>query len=107
MYVTALMIAQAARKGTRTAIIPNALLCQRTHLKTTGLSDALKRLSQDGYEFRMQAIDDDGTPKMDRRGRPVFAARGHETIYRVPEIASISMARTATGHDGQPVDKPP
>lgn len=43
----------------------------------------LGKLARRGIEFRVQVVRD-GTPLIDKRGRPVFAFDGRETTYRIP-----------------------
>lgn len=95
--VTALMIADAARVKTRIALIPNALLCQRTGLSPTGLRGALQRLEKRGYEFRI-------AKGKGRDGRKVYAVNSHETEYCVPFLHRPSGDTRASP---DPVDKPP
>jgi hypothetical protein len=100
MRLVALMIADAAKEESRIAIIARPLLRARTGLRENGLRDALYHLAKDGYEFRI--------PRgKDKRGQPVYAARGYETDYQVPDMVSAGMASITAAGDGVPVEKPP
>jgi hypothetical protein len=75
--VVALIVADACNDETRDGWISNARLCEETGLTPEGLSKVLKRLAGRGYEMRV-------VHGYGKDGRPVFAARGHTTDYRVP-----------------------
>ena len=54
-------------------------LTERTGATADGISHALTRLARAGYEMREPI-------GKDKRGRPVFAARGHAVRFRVPPL---------------------
>jgi hypothetical protein len=75
--LVALIIADACSDRTGTGYIANEQLCTETGYTQKSLSDVLRRLSRHGYEMRVPH-------GLGKDGRPVFAARGHGTDYRVP-----------------------
>ncbi len=77
MRLVALIIADDANDETRLSWIRNEQLCEETGLTPRGVRDALQALGDHDYEMRVSH----GT---DKRGRPVYAARGHSVDYRVP-----------------------
>jgi len=50
------------------------------------ISDALTRLGRWGYEMRQPITDRDGNPVTDKRGRIVYAAKGHAVRLWVPPL---------------------
>ncbi|MFI6909693.1 hypothetical protein ACIBKY_51120 [Nonomuraea sp. NPDC050394] len=63
----------------------------RAGLGERGLSDVLQRLARRGLEVRVAVGED-------RRGRPVFARRGHAVDYRVPELPASVRLPPGKGH---------
>jgi hypothetical protein len=70
-------------------------LTERTGATADGVSHALTRLARSGYEMREQI----GT---DSRGRPVFAAKGHATRFRVPLLPPRPEPERPPGRPGWP-----
>lgn len=50
------------------------------------ISDALTELGRAGYEMRQPIRGADGKPVTDKRGRLVFAAKGHALAFHVPPL---------------------
>lgn len=50
------------------------------------ISDALTELGRTGYEMRQPITDKDGKPVVDKRGRVVYAAKGHALRFVVPPL---------------------
>lgn len=78
--VLLLALAESARDETRTCWPTMETLIHRTGLSDSGVRKTLARLADRGYELREAA----GT---DKNGKPVFACRGHATVYRLPTFA--------------------
>ena len=54
----------------------------------------LQSLATKGLESRVPIqAPDNGRPILDSRGRQVFAARGHRTMYRVPRLKAVRSGR--------------
>jgi hypothetical protein len=51
------------------------------------ISDALTELGRQGYEMRQAIVDREGKPVVDRRGRVLYAGKGHALRFRVPPLA--------------------
>ena len=69
-------------------------------LSDAGLSKALQRLAKRGLECRVQV----GT---DRRGRPVYAAKGHSMRFRLPELPAVVSLPEPVDSPSGAVDNPP
>jgi hypothetical protein len=83
--LVALIVADICDDKTHSGWISNKRLCTETGYKTKALSDVLRRLAGRGYEVRV--IHGYG-----KDGRPVYAARGHSTDYRVPILPPRPVA---------------
>lgn len=86
--VVALEIADQANDTTRKAYGPEllALLVRRcgfTNAKQIG--KVLAKLGARGIELREPARGPDGTIRTDSAGRPMYAFKGHEVTYRIPD----------------------
>jgi hypothetical protein len=67
------------------------------------ICDALKALSDAGYEMRIQLTDDDGKPVFDKHHLPIFARIGHAMRFRVPPLvvaAPVDNPAPAAGQVG-------
>jgi len=69
-------------------------------LSDAGLSKALQRLAKRGLECRVPI----GT---DKRGRPVYAARGRSMAFRLPELPASVTLPDPVETTPDPVDNPP
>lgn len=74
------VLAESARDSTRRAYPGMSELVRLTGMSESSLGRVFRELAAWGLEVRVQI----GT---DRSGRPLFAARGHQTTYRIPSIA--------------------
>jgi hypothetical protein len=75
-------------------------LAERTGMSPRAISRTLADLSEAGYEMRKAITGRDGEPVRDKRGRFVFAAKGHALRFQVPLLppreASQSSPDSAT-----------
>ncbi|MDQ3762609.1 MAG: helix-turn-helix domain-containing protein [Actinomycetota bacterium] len=76
-----IVVAEAARDHTRLGWPSMQVLARRTGLSERAVRKVLARLADRGYELRVPA----GT---DRTGAPIFAHKGHATVYRLPRFAA-------------------
>lgn len=76
-------IAEKAHKDTRECWPGLEKLMRHTGLTRTGLQQAFRRLSARGLEVRIAVA-------KDKDGRPVYAYRGKQTRYRLPELPELS-----------------
>jgi len=81
------VVAERANDETRQCYPGLPLLADETNLSEDGVTKALQRLAARGLELRVPVLDDAGQPRRDRRGRLVYAYPGHQTTYRLPELA--------------------
>lgn len=82
-----LELADQANDRTRLAYGKNllALVARRCGFSSEKqVGKILGKLAKRGIELRVQVVRDDGTPLIDKLGRPVFAYDGHETTYQIP-----------------------
>lgn len=79
------VIADDANEKTRRSYLGMDLLSHRTGLLPDSVGKALRRLAKAGIEIRVPV----GT---DKKGRPVFAMRGHRTVYLIPVFPERFMA---------------
>jgi hypothetical protein len=79
-------IAHAARDSTRKGWPGRERLVQRTGLTQRSLRRVLDELAARGLELREAT-------GVGRDGRPVYASRGHATVYRVPDLAPVKGGR--------------
>lgn len=70
-------LAETARDDTRMCWPGMETLTRRTGLSARRVREVLAELAQRGYEVRVPS-------GVDRHGMPVFASKGHRTVYRVP-----------------------
>jgi hypothetical protein len=59
-------------------------LAERTGMSPRAISRTLADLAEAGYEMRKPITDRNGCPVRDKRGRLVFAAKGHALRFQVP-----------------------
>ncbi len=101
--VVALIIADDAGEQTRRSWIKNEELCYRTRMKPSGVRDALGRLASRGLEFRV-------IHGYDKKGKPVYAARGHAVDYVVPDFfkaaAVAAPSEVPDGSEGEATAAP-
>jgi hypothetical protein len=62
-------------------------LAERTGMSARAISRVLADLAAAGYEMRVPITGRGGRPVRDRRGRLVYAARGHALRFQVPPLA--------------------
>ncbi|MYR30695.1 hypothetical protein GTW20_00050 [Nocardiopsis alba] len=79
------VIADDANEKTRRSYLGMDLLSHRTGLLPDSASKALRRLAKAGFEIRVPV----GT---DKNGKPVFAMKGHRTVYLIPVFPERFMA---------------
>lgn len=79
------VIADDAHEKTRKSYLGMDLLSHRTGLLPDAVGKALRRLAKAGIEIRVPV----GT---DKRGKPVFAMKGHRTTYLIPVFPERFMA---------------
>lgn len=92
------VIADDAHERTRISRIPMDLLMHRSGVTTRdALKKAFQRLARAGYEIRIPV----GT---DTLGRPIYAARGRATQYRIPVFPERDVPhRPRMGGTGSPL----
>jgi hypothetical protein len=78
--VVLLVLAENANDTTRKAWPGLETLLRRARLSPTGLRTVFQRLAGRGLEVRVPI-------GHDKAGRPVYAARGRQTVYRIPLFA--------------------
>lgn len=61
-------------------------LVERCGASMRAISDSLTELGKAGYEMRKPIIGADGKPVTDKRGRLVFAVKGHSLEFHVPPL---------------------
>ncbi|MGK5681642.1 helix-turn-helix domain-containing protein [Actinoplanes sp. URMC 104] len=84
----ALVIAEQANDKTRVCYPGMALIVHRLGVADEkSVSRVLRRLSDRGYELRV--------PLSHKDGRPVFAARGRQSVYRLPQLCPQGEHTTA------------
>jgi hypothetical protein len=99
-----LELADCANDKTRLAYPGMEELVRMTDLPQTTVSKCLQRLAGKGIELRVAV-------GVDKNGRPVFAARGHQTTYRIPDLTKggpgsyLSGAERADGGPANPEGK--
>ena len=49
---------------------------------------------REGLEVRVPITKVDGTELVDSKGRPVYAAQGHQSVYRLPHFSAQTRARS-------------
>jgi hypothetical protein len=85
-------------------------LAERTGMSARAISRVLAELAAVGYEMRIPITGKDGNPVTDRRGRLVFAAKGHALRFHVPPLPPRPNPQSSpdpASFDGtRPVDKP-
>jgi hypothetical protein len=91
MLVVAWVIADDANEDTRCSWIETAELCRRARMTPRGVRKALEKLAEDGYEFRVSR----GTGK---DGREVYATRGKQPTYMVPDIFQLMVRAAAVSY---------
>ena len=81
-------LAERARDSTRECWPGMDELCHRMGVQNDrAVGKVLQSLASKGLEARVPIkAPDNGQPILDSRGRQVFAARGHQTTYRVPRF---------------------
>jgi hypothetical protein len=62
-------------------------LSERTGQSPRALSRTLTDLANAHYEMRVPIVGEDGRPVTDKRGRLVYAAKGHALCFQVPPLA--------------------
>jgi hypothetical protein len=75
--VLLIVLAESARDDTRTCWPGMQMLTRRTRLSARHVRRVLTELAARGYEVRVSS-------GVDCHGMPVFASKGHRTVYRVP-----------------------
>lgn len=90
--VVAWVIADDASDDTRQSWIRNDELCFRTRMGPSGVRAALGKLAARGLEFRV-------IHGYDRRGNPVYAAKGHSVDYLVPDFFRAATPVSPSGVD--------
>lgn len=70
------------------------------------ICDALKALSDAGYEMRVQLTDDDGKPAFDKNGLPIFARIGHVMRFRIPPL-DVAAPVVGTQKGTHPTERSP
>lgn len=73
------VIAEAADDKTRRCWPGIDVLTRRVGVGQRQIARVLAQLEKRGYPLRVPS-------GVDRRGHPVFAARGHRTTYQLPEL---------------------
>ncbi|WP_313886958.1 helix-turn-helix domain-containing protein [Salinispora arenicola] len=76
------VLAEKARDTTRRAWPGQATIMRRTGLKADSITRLCHRLAAKGWEFREQQ-------GLDRKGKPVFAHRGHAAVYVIPSMCPL------------------
>jgi len=71
------VIADDAHEKTRKSYLGMDLLSHRTGLLPDAVGKALRRLAKAGIEIRVPVA-------ADKNGKPVFAMKGHRTVYLIP-----------------------
>lgn len=69
----------------RTCFPGQGLMERMTGLGKSGFGDALRRLSKRNLEVRVAIA-------IDKSGRPIYAAKGHNTVYRLPALKGLATA---------------
>ncbi|MGH3936443.1 MAG: helix-turn-helix domain-containing protein [Pseudonocardiaceae bacterium] len=94
-------LAETARDDTRSCWPGMETLTRRTGLSARRVREVLAELAQRGYEVRVPS-------GVDKRGMPVFASKGHRTVYRVPpfrqrrpDSAALEGAGSRPLHDAK------
>ena len=77
--VVALMIADSANEQSRRSYLEAPELARRCRMSERGVSKALEKLKERGFEFRV------GKGK-DRNGKEIYAVSGKHVEYQVPDI---------------------
>lgn len=85
-------LAETARDGTRMCWPGMATLTRRTGLSDRHVRRVLTELGQRGYEVRVQS-------GVDKNGQPVFASKGHRTVYQVPVFRQRGTPTAALKED--------
>lgn len=93
------VLAESARDSTRRAYPGMSELVRLTGMSESSLGRVFRELAAWGLEVRVQI----GT---DRSGRPLFAARGHQTTYRIPSIADGKAPERSSTAKGFRTGKP-
>jgi hypothetical protein len=77
--VIALLVADTCNDATRTGYFAGGIeqLAAESGMTTASVSNTLRRLAKRGYEMRV-------THRIGKDGRPVVAASGHSTDFRMP-----------------------
>jgi hypothetical protein len=78
-----LIVADDASDTTRCGWIDQDELARRARMSPAGVKKALQRLGTRGFELRIAR-------GVDAKGRPVFAYRGAQTTYRLPQLVDNS-----------------
>jgi hypothetical protein len=106
-------IAEWVRDGTRRGCPPVELIAHRAGIDVESLSRTMRRLAGKGWELRVPT-------GVDRKGRTVYAHRGHRTVFEVPRLcprgehstqacatwASEDVGRETEGADERPDHRP-
>jgi hypothetical protein len=61
-------------------------LVERCGMSARAISRTLADLAEEGYDMRLPITGRDGRPVRDKRGRLVYAAKGHALRFRVPHL---------------------
>ncbi len=79
-------------------------LAEKTGMSPRAISRALGEIAATGYEMRQPITDRDGKPVRDKRGRLVFAAKGHALRFVVPPLRPRPIPQRSpdpASNDGQ------
>lgn len=77
--LTVVAIAESIRTGVRRGCPPVELIAHRVGIDAESLSKNLRRLAAKGWELRVPT-------GVDRKGRTVYAHRGHRTMFQIPPL---------------------
>jgi hypothetical protein len=77
--VVALMIADSAGEHTRRSYLDANELSRRARMSPRGVSKALEKLKEKGFEFRV-------SKGRDHTGKDIYAVSGKQVEYQVPDI---------------------
>lgn len=80
--VVLLVLAESARDASREAWPGMQELARRCRLTPDGVQKVLRRLAGRGIDVRVVVA-------KDKNGRPMYAARGHRTTYRLPSLGPL------------------
>lgn len=90
-----IVLAEGARDSTRLSSPGMDRIVHRMHMDKRSVRRVMVRLAERGYDVRVQL----GT---DSIGRPVYAAKGHATTYRIPRFPDPAEAAEPATEDPEP-----